>query len=76
MKRKITLVMVVVIITIFLGFLFLRVKEILVCLLHIYGVVMLLALLVIIRLIPIDHSDFLDDIQRIYLFLVFSGMGY
>lgn len=62
MKRKITLVMVVVIITIFLGFLFLRVKETLVYLLHIYGVVMLLALLVIIRLIPIDHSDFLDDI--------------
>ena len=56
--------MLVVIITIFLGFLFLRVKETLVFLLHIYGVVMLLVLLalVIIRLIPIDHSDFLDDI--------------
>lgn len=54
--------MVVVIIKIFLGFLFLGVKETLVFLLHIYGVVMLLALLVIIRLIPIDYSDFLDDI--------------
>ena len=54
--------MIVVIIAMFWGFLFLEVKEILVFLLHIYGVVMLLALLVIIRLIPIDHSDFLDDI--------------
>lgn len=64
MKRKITLVMVVVIIAMFFGFLFLGVKETLVSLLHIYGVVMLLVLLalVIIRLIPIDHSDFLDDI--------------
>ena len=54
--------MVVVIITIFLGFLFLGVKETLVFLLHIYGVVILLALLVIIRLIPTDYLDFLDDI--------------
>lgn len=62
MKRKITLVMVFVIIAMFFGFLFLEVKETLVFLLHIYGVVILLALLVIIRLIPIDYSDFLDDI--------------
>ena len=54
--------MVVVIIAMFLGFLFLGVKETLVSLLHIYGVVILLALLVILRLIPIDYSDFLDDI--------------
>ena len=48
----------------FLGFLFLGVKEVLVFLLHIYGVVMLLVLLalVIMRLIPTDHLDFLNDI--------------
>lgn len=64
MKRKITLVIVVVIIAMFLGFLFLGVKETLVFLLHIYGVVLFLVLLalVIMRLIPTYHSDFLDDI--------------
>ena len=48
----------------FLGFLFLGVKETLVFLLHIYGVVLFLVLLalVIMRLIPTYHSDFLDDI--------------
>lgn len=63
MKRKITFVMVVVIIAMFLGFVFLGMKETLAIFLHIYGVVMLLVLLilVIMRLISRDQSDIFDD---------------
>ena len=63
MKRKITFVMVVVIIAMFLGFVFLGMKETLGIFLHIYGVVMLLVLLIllIMRLISRDQSDIFDD---------------
>lgn len=66
MKRKITFVMVVVIIAMFLGFVFLGMKETLAIFLHIYGVVMLLVLLilVIMRLISRDQSDIFDDHQK------------
>ena len=66
MKRKITLVMVVVIIAMFLGFLFLGMKETLAIFLHIYGGVVLLILLVLVimRLISRDHSDIFDDHQK------------
>ena|GEM_PF-2684397 len=63
MKRKITLFMIVIIIAMFLGFLFLGVKETLAIFLHIYGGVVLLILLVLVimRLISRDHSDIFDD---------------
>ena len=55
--------MVVVIIAMFLGFVFLGMKETLAIFLYIYGVVVLLVLLilVIMRLISRDQSDIFDD---------------
>lgn len=63
MKKKLLFLLLLCLVAIGGGCLYFGVREALEVLLHFYGIAMLvvLAALVVMRLIPVDHSDLLDE---------------